>query len=99
MPRVDVVDEGDALRVSAELPGMDRDDVDVTIEEDRIVLQGEKMQESETEEKGCYRVERTFGEFERVIPLPAGVDSHKADQRFENGTLTIRLPKSAKSAS
>jgi HSP20 family protein len=92
-PRLDVVDDGDALRVIAELPGMDRKDVEIMIEDDAIVLRGEKKLESEIEEKGCYRVERAFGSFQRMIPLPDGVDVNGVEAKFDNGVLTLRLPK------
>lgn len=94
-PRLDVVDDGDALRVIAELPGMERKDVEVMVEDDAIVLRGEKRLESESEEKGCYRLERAFGSFQRVIPLPEGVDVERAEAKFDKGVLTLRLPKSA----
>jgi len=92
-PRVDVVDEGDALRVSADLPGMERKDVEVLVEDGALVLRGEKRLESTREEKGCYRVERAFGTFERMIPLPEDVDTEHAEARFDKGVLTLRLPK------
>ena len=93
-PRVDVVDDGDAVRVTAELPGMDRQDIEATLEDDYLVLSGEKKIEKKTDEQGCYRVERSFGRFQRVIPLPEGLETERADAKFENGTLCIRLPKS-----
>jgi HSP20 family protein len=94
-PRVDVVDDGDALRVTAELPGMDSKDVEILLEDDYLVLRGEKKLEvrGEDQEQGCYHVERSFGSFQRIIPLPDGVDADRAEASFENGTLTIRLPK------
>jgi HSP20 family protein len=94
-PRVDVVDDGDALRVTAELPGMDSKDVEILLEDDYLVLRGEKKLEvrGEDHEQGCYHVERSFGSFQRIIPLPDGVDADRAEASFENGTLTIRLPK------
>jgi HSP20 family protein len=94
-PRIDVVDDGEALRITAELPGMDRDDVELLVEEDTLVLRGEKHLESKSEEEGCYRLERAFGSFQRVIPLPDGVDVDDAEARFDKGVLTIRLPKTA----
>jgi HSP20 family protein len=96
-PRIDVVDDGDALRITAELPGMERRDVDVVLEDDYLVLRGEKKLEArgEDREKGCYHVERAFGSFQRILPLPDGVDTERAEAKFENGTLTIRLPKAA----
>jgi HSP20 family protein len=94
-PRIDVVDDGAALRISAELPGMDREDVEIRVEDDVLVLRGEKHLESQTEDQGCYRLERAFGRFERVIPLPDGVDVERAEARFDKAVLTIRLPKVA----
>ena len=92
-PRVDVVDEGDAVRISADLPGMERKDVEVLVEDDVLVVRGEKKLESTREEKGCYRVERTFGSFQRMVPLPEDVDAEHAEARFDKGVLTLRLPK------
>jgi HSP20 family protein len=92
-PRIDVVDDGDALRISAELPGMDRQDVEILVEDDALVLRGEKRLESKSEEQGCYRLERAFGSFQRMIPLPADVDIDRAEARFDKAVLTIRLPK------
>jgi HSP20 family protein len=96
-PRIDVVDDGDALRITAELPGMGRQDVEVVLEDEYLLLRGEKKLESrgEDREKGSYHVERAFGSFQRIIPLPDGVDAERAEAKFENGTLTIRLPKAA----
>ena len=94
-PRIDVVDDGAALRISAELPGMDREDVEIRVDDDVLVLRGEKHLESQTEDQGCYRLERAFGRFERVIPLPDGVDVERAEARFDKAVLTIRLPKVA----
>ena len=93
-PAVDIVERDDGYEIIAELPGMDRKDVEIILEDDAIVLRGEKKLESETEEQGCYRVERAFGSFQRVIPLPEGVDIKGAEAKFENGVLTVRLPKS-----
>lgn len=94
-PRVDVVDDGGALRITAELPGMERKDLEVLVEDDAVVLRGEKKLETKTEEKGCYRVERAFGSFQRLIPLPEGVDVAHAEAKFDKGVLTLRLPKNA----
>jgi HSP20 family protein len=94
-PRIDVTDEGDALRVVAELPGMTREDVELEVIDDMLILSGNKRFESSSEEQGCYRVERSFGHFQRAIPLPAGVDVARAEARFENGVLTLRVPKAA----
>jgi len=94
-PRLDVVDDGDALRIVAELPGLSREDVELEVVEDMLVLTGEKRIESKSDEKGCYRVERAFGQFQRAIPLPSGVDLERAEANFEDGVLTVRVPKAA----
>jgi HSP20 family protein len=94
-PRIDVADRGDAIVVTAELPGVDRNDVQVMLEDEYVVLSGEKKLEKTEEEEGVYRVERAFGSFQRVIPLPEGVDTDRAEAKFENGNLTIRIPKVA----
>jgi HSP20 family protein len=98
-PRVDVVDDGNALRIVAELPGIDRQDLEIAVEDDALVLRGEKKLESKNEEKGCYRVERAFGSFQRVIPLPQGVDVKRAEANFDKGTLTVRIPKATEEKS
>lgn len=92
-PSVDVVDEEEALKVSAELPGMDKDDVQLRLEDGALVIRGEKRNEEESRENGCYRTERSYGFFQRRIPLPSDVDEAQADARFDRGVLTIRFPK------
>jgi HSP20 family protein len=94
-PRIDVVDDGDGLRITAELPGLDRQDVQIQVEDQALVIRGEKRLESKSEEKGAYRIERAFGSFMRLIPLPDGVDPDRAEAKFDKGVLTIRLPKTA----
>ncbi|MFL9986095.1 Hsp20/alpha crystallin family protein [Paraburkholderia sediminicola] len=98
-PRIDVVDDGNALRITAELPGMDREDLQTSIEEGVLVLRGEKKQDTRSEENGCYRLERSYGSFTRTIPLPGGVDVDKVDAKFDKGVLELRLPKSASARS
>jgi len=93
-PKVDVKEEDKDIIVSAELPGMDQKDIDVTVTNDSIRISGEKKQEEEQEEKGYYRHETSYGSFERVIDLPAEVDENKAEAEFSKGVLTIKLPKS-----
>ena len=98
-PSVDVVDEGKHLRVTAELPGLDRDDVELSVEDDLLILHGEKKTEEEFEEDGCYRVERFFGRFHRAIPLPSDVDPDGAEAKFDKGVLTVRFPKTSEASS
>lgn len=98
-PRIDVVDEGNALCVTAELPGVDRENLQTTIENGALVLRGEKKLDKRSEEKGCYRLERAYGAFMRTIPLPEDVDLESVDAKFDNGVLTVRLPKTGTSKS
>ena len=92
-PRIDVVEDGAALRITAELPGMERDEVQISIEDGALVLRGEKKQDVQTDESGCYRLERAYGAFMRSIPLPDGLDLDNVEARFTQGVLTLRLPK------
>src|SRR4029434_7464267 len=69
-PRLDVVDQGHSLCLTVELPGMEREDVELTVEDDALVLRGEKKVAAQTAEEGCYRLGRSCGLFQRGIPLP-----------------------------
>lgn len=97
-PHLDVTDEGDRLEVTAELPGMDKEDVEITFEDGVLVLKGEKKHEEEKKEKGCYRLERSYGRFQRNIPLPADVDVEHGEATFDKGVLKIRFTKLPKPA-
>lgn len=99
MPRVDVVEDEKEFRVTAELPGMDEKDIDITLDREVLTIRGEKSSEI-NEEKGQYRrIERSFGSFERQIPLGMEVDANKVDAEFKQGLLTITLPKPAEAVS
>lgn len=93
-PRIDVVDEGQVLRVTVELPGLDREDLSVSVEDGMLVLRGEKKQDVRSEENGCYRLERAYGNFMRTIPMPADADPDHTLAKFSNGVLTLTVPKS-----
>ncbi|MGD8862482.1 MAG: Hsp20/alpha crystallin family protein [Myxococcales bacterium] len=94
-PSVDVVDEETALRVTAELPGMDKDDIQLNVEGDVLTIRGEKKNEEEKKEQGVFRTERYYGYFQRSIPLPRGIDLDRTEAEFKKGVLTVRLPKGA----
>lgn len=88
----DVVDTGDAVEISVELPGMDMKDIEIMVTNDFLTVKGEKKIERQEEKKGYYRSERSYGAVYRSIPLPPGVDSDKAEAKFRNGVLTVTLP-------
>ncbi len=93
MPKVNVVEDDKALTITAELPGMDEKDIEVTLTKDSVTLKGEKKAEKEEKEKGYYRMERSFGSFTRTIPLAAEIDEDKVEAKFSKGVLNVKLPK------
>lgn len=93
MPVVDVYEEKDHVVVKAELPGMTRDDIEVTLTGSTLALKGEKKKEEEVKERDFYRCERSYGSFSRVITLPAEVKPEEVKATFNNGVLEVRLPK------
>jgi len=95
MPRVDVKEDDKAITVTAELPGMDERNIDVTLSGDALTIKGEKHEEIEDKGKDYYRSECRYGSFHRVILLSAEVDENKAEADFKKGVLKIRLPKTA----
>jgi HSP20 family protein len=95
MPAIDVAENGNAYKISAELPGMDAKDVDVNVSGDMLTIKGEKRQEKEEKEENYYMCERSFGSFQRSFSLPAGVDRGKISSELTKGVLTVTLPKTA----
>ena len=83
----------DEIRVKAELSGMDEKDIAVELEEDMLVIRGERKEEKETKKRNYYVSEMSCGEYLRSIPLPAKVDREKAKAKFKRGVLTLTLPK------
>mgnify|MGYP000638226252 CR=1 FL=1 len=94
-PRVNVSEDEKNLYVEAELPGMSDKDIEVTLTKDALTLRGEKKQEHEHKEGSLYHAERSYGYFQRVIPLSCEIDEDKVDAVFKNGVLNITLGKSA----
>lgn len=90
-PQVEVLERGGALVVRADLPGMKQDDIRVEVQNDTLLLEGERNIEHQEEQGGVWRSERSYGTFRRTIPLPEGVDVESATARFENGVLEISL--------
>jgi len=99
MPPVDVRETGKEIEIVAELPGMDKGDVDVSVADGTLIIRGEKKAEHEKEEKGYRLRERSFGRVERVVPLPEGVDLDAVQAKFKNGVLTVTVPKTAEARS
>jgi len=95
VPDLNVSETEDEIVVSAELPGIDEGDVEVSLCDGRLTIKGEKKQEEETREQDCYRMERSYGAFERVVELPCEVDEGKSSAEFSKGVLTIKLGKVA----
>ena len=91
-PPVEVRERDGHLEISAELPGLTKDDVKVECSPEGIIIEGEKKQEVEKEEGGVHRSERSYGHFYRTIPMPEGAEVEKAKAEFKDGVLQIRVP-------
>ena len=94
MPHVDVSETDRELKIYAELPGVSGQDVDVRLEDDVLVIRGEKKFERKDEKENYHFIERSYGTFQRALRLPYPVDPEQVQACFENGVLTIALPKS-----
>jgi HSP20 family protein len=93
MPAVDIYEsDNHDLVMKAELPGMNREDIEVVVENSTLVLKGEKKLSSEVKEENYRRIERTYGTFHRSFTLPSTVDASKVSAEFKNGVLTVKLP-------
>lgn len=92
-PSLDVYEEKDQIVVKAELPGMTKDDIQVSIADNVLTIRGEKKKEEEDQGKDYYYSERVYGYFNRSVALPAEVNPEKIQAVFKNGVLEIRLPK------
>lgn len=93
-PRLDFVDDDNRFRLTVELPGMTDKDVDVSLTDRTLTISGEKKEDKEKKDKEVYRRERAYGSFRRVMELPGDVDADKIHAAFQDGVLTIDLPKS-----
>lgn len=92
-PAVDIRENEDAFLVHAELPGLSKDDVEITLENNVLKLSGERRFEKDVDEKEYHRVERAYGTFTRAFSLPSRVDSNGVKASFADGVLTITVPK------
>jgi len=92
-PSIDVKESEKDFIIRAELPGVDDKDVEVTVTNDAVTIKGEKKEEKEDKSKNYYHMERSYGFFNRVIPLEMETDANKAEASFKNGVLNITIPK------
>lgn len=95
MPRVDVSEDEKDVHVQAELPGMDEKDIDLSLSSGVLTIKGEKRTEHEEKKKNYYRIERSYGAFQRTVPMPCEVDPDKIAATFSKGVLNVKLAKTA----
>lgn len=96
-PRVDIVEEKDGYRIKADLPGLEKDNISVTMENGTLTLSGEKKEEKKEHDKDSYyHYERSYGSFSRSFTLPEDVDQEHVEANYKNGVLEVKLRKSEK---
>jgi len=95
-PAVNISEDDQNITVEAELPGMESKDIDISLQNNMLVLQGEKRFEDEQSQGNYQRIERSYGAFSRTIPLSSSVDEDNVKASFKNGILTVTLPKQEK---
>ncbi len=92
-PAIDIYDSKDNIMIRADLPGMKKEDIDVSVHQNLLTIKGEKKQESEEKQEGWIRSERFYGSFNRTISLNSDVDADKVKASYQNGVLELALPK------
>jgi HSP20 family protein len=97
--RFDVSETPEAIEITAEVPGLSEDDIDIDMTNDVLTIKGEKKAESEKKEKNYYLSERRYGRFQRSFRVPDSVDRDNVDAAFDKGVLTVTLPKRAEAKS
>lgn len=97
VPTVDVIDQDDQVLIKAELPGIDKKDLDISVTDETVSIKGTTRVEKEEEKGDYYRREISQGSYQRVLAIPANVDSTKAKAKFRDGVLELSLPKTEKS--
>lgn len=93
VPRMDVAETDKEIAVTAELPGMEQKDIDISLHDGMLTVKGEKKHQNEEKKDGLYHAERSYGSFSRSVVLPAEVDEDKIEASYKDGVLKIRLPK------
>ncbi len=96
LPAMDICDMDDAFIVKVDLPGISKENVEITTTENMIRIKGEARREEHTERRSCFRHERMAGSFERAVSLPAKIKPDETKASFKDGVLEIRLPKAEK---
>ncbi len=96
IPALEMTETKKAYKITAELPGMESADVEVSVEDDILRIAGEKQTERDEDEQGCRLSERTYGSFERLVRLPSGAQADKVRAKCRNGVLTVTIPKDGK---
>jgi HSP20 family protein len=92
-PAIDVIETDDAIKLKAELPGMDPKDISIEVQDNVLTVSGERRFEEEVKEDKYYRIERRYGSFSRSLALPQTADESKVEAKYENGLLEVIIPK------
>jgi HSP20 family protein len=92
-PKIDVSETDNEIQVTAEIPGIDQNDVEVLLEDDRLIIRGEKKEEREDKDRNYHVRERVQGAFSRTLPLPFAPEPNQVKAQFKNGVMTITIPK------
>ena len=93
VPAVDLEETEDAFKITADLPGMTKKDIKITLENNVLSISGEKKAEREEKDKNYHRVERSYGKFHRAFELPGAVNRDKIEAEYKDGILSISVPK------
>jgi HSP20 family protein len=96
-PRTDLSETDDAFRIRLDVPGMEKDDITINLQNNTLTVSGERSSERKEEGEEYVRVERAFGNFHRTFTLPDAVDPENVEAAYDNGVLTIHVPKTEKS--
>lgn len=94
-PRIDISEDKDNINVTAEIPGVKKENIKITLQDNILTIEGEKKKETEQKEKNFFRSERMFGSFKRCFTLPEEVDSENVEAKFENGMLHVQMKRLA----
>lgn len=95
IPKVDIYNKNGSVVIKAELPGIEKDSINLAITKDALTIQGQVRKDEEVKEDDYYSIERNYGTFTRTIPLSDDIDRDKAKAQYKNGVLEIILPKKA----